>query len=442
MDSAALKVPNKGTIETFSVVTGNKENYVIAFGITHNNEDKDNWDFEFANFKTVMPCVFNLRNDTLYSQDNDIIVQDATSHDAFFIADRDKGIAALANKVFPTHHIANCAKHIERNIEIQFGKQAAKDVIMISKTFSTRQEDYLFEHTKKVNKRAESYLWGIDPKLWRGTEYTRNENLPPRHGLVTSNAAECTNSWINDLRDKEPWLGILCGMTEKMCKFISDNRQKYRNKDPKEVVPRVQQIIYLRWEAAANMTVVEIEEATNEFTVSEVLNDKTKEDEQDTVGNSEIATAGIEKRRQYLLYPERKHCVCGRWQDTKFPCQHEMAYFRKWKEYTLFDVLRDEIHYYYRYGALQHLYTPNIVPVVTDALSFDGEALPPISKRSAGRPKKKRIRNCSKFVDHSMSPIICTICKEPGHNKRTCAKRNDKNENKRVAQLKNDADYD
>jgi len=58
-----------------------------------------------------------------------------------------------------------------------------------------------------------------------------------------------------------------------------------------------------------------------------------------------------------------------------------------------------------------------------DSLRFDGETLHPLAKTQIGRPKKRRFRQRSKFVDSSKSTITCSICGESGHNKRSCQER-------------------
>ena len=105
----------------------------------------------------------------------------------------------------------------------------------------------------------------------------------------------------------------------------------------------------------------------------------------------------------------------------KFPCRHGVAYFSKWEQLDVAAILRDHVHYYFRYKALHGLYRPNICPVITDSLEYDGETLPPLEKKPAGRPKKKRYRRRSIHVDRQKSPIRCSICGKRGHNKKTCS---------------------
>jgi hypothetical protein len=76
----------------------------------------------------------------------------------------------------------------------------------------------------------------------------------------------------------------------------------------------------------------------------------------------------------------------------------------------------------YRYETHQNLLALNINPVVVDSLVMDNNTNPPEQggKRQAGRPKKQRICNRSKFANPEESTIVCSLCKERGHNAKTC----------------------
>ena len=262
----------------------------------------------------------------------------------------------------------------------------------------------------------------------------QNDSIPPSYGMTTSNTAECTNSISLDLRNDKPWLGIIEGMVDVMSVANSKRHQLYKSKDPNEVVPWVKELLELRVKAAARMDIIEVEEGKNEFAVTEYWDNFVKKD------NDEIDAASFtkEKKTKHVLYPNKKWCTCGKWQTMKFPCRHEITYYIKWLGWELQMVLDTQVHYYFRYKALQSLYKPNICPVVSDTLDFDGTTLPPIEKKGTGRPKKKRYRRRSKHVDISMSTIKCSNCGERGHNKRLC-KKSKKAET--TAKLKDDANY-
>ena len=125
-----------------------------------------------------MPVLKQEKMDTLEDEergeesdaDEEAIIQvEATSHDSSFISDHDKGIEKAHNEIFPNHHLMACTQHIAANVETKFGKTPAKQVMSIGITFSTRQEDYLFDIVKKASTGAEQYLQNIDGKLWRSS---------------------------------------------------------------------------------------------------------------------------------------------------------------------------------------------------------------------------------------------------------------------------------
>ena len=137
------------------------------------------------------------------------------------------------------------------------------------------------------------------------------------------------------------------------------------------------------------MEVTEIEEEQGEFCVTKLRNNFIKDNEMGVVGGGMLAFEGTETKRQHIVVPDKKHCTCDIWQNTKKPCCHGVAYFWKWREYPLETILRDHAHYYYCYKSLHGLYKHNACPVSSNTLQFDNETLPPPNlKRKAGRPKK------------------------------------------------------
>jgi len=72
---------------------------------------------------------------------------------------------------------------------------------------------------------------------------------------------------------------------------------------------------------------------------------------------------------------------------------------------------------------LQELYKNNIFPVILDGIRYDNRSKPPPIRVSTGRPKKKRFRTRTKFVESAESPIVCQKCKQGGNNRRTYDRR-------------------
>ena len=411
LDSAHLKSVFKGGIQIYSGLTAADEIYIYAFAIVSENESFDSWDYSNELFAAACPNLQLDNVDTLEGYSNQTSRPTPTKyHDVVFVCDRDKGLAKSLDKTFPNNHSTSCSHHILMNTKQKYGAVASKNVIAISKAFGTRQEEHLFRAVHAASPPACSYLVKIPPQLWRSSEWLQDTDLPPRFGITTSNTSECVNSMINAYRS-EGWMELLEALLHHMTHMISENRQKYKDKNPEDVVPKIQQILKKRWHDSADMTVCEIEADHLEYKVSE---ERMSDD-----ANNPIPCKTI----HHSVFPETKCCSCGKWQDNKYPCRHAVTYFRKWLEKDLGWILRYEVHYYYKYKSLQELYKRNIFPVIVDQIRYDNESKPPPVRVAAGRPKKKRYRNRTKFIDQSESPIVCSKCGERGHNRRTCGKK-------------------
>ena len=129
----------------------------------------------------------------------------------------------------------------------------------------------------------------------------------------------------------------------------------------------------------------------------------------------------MKRLSSHTVKPVKKWCSCGVWQDTLLPCKHACAVYRKWKETDYNYVLMNLVDQFYTYGFVKKMFKKNIYPVSLDNVAYDGLTTPPLaSKVSPGRPRKKRMRQRSKFVVANHSRVLCSNCCAPGHNKQTC----------------------
>jgi hypothetical protein len=99
-----------------------------------------------------------------------------------------------------------------------------------------------------------------------------------------------------------------------------------------------------------------------------------------------------------------------------------MAYYRNFEAKNVQSIIDTHVSMFYNYHSVKMLYKENLCPVIISVLINDNKTLPPKSslKRQPGRPKKIRLRKRSKFSNNDESTIICSVCHQPGHNKRTC----------------------
>ena len=410
LDAAHLRSACKGTLYVASVLTGCNDVFPIGFMISAGNEDGDTWQKMLGLLKEACPIISTQGDGDV---DNDGVVRPPF----MFISDRDKGLKPALKLVFPDKYEMSCAKHIEANVAQKFGKQCARYVCAIAKTFSTRRSTRLFDEIRKVKPDAVKYLEDLTNAgvLWRSTQwYSAPTSMPPRYGIVTSNTSEAVNNMFYDARDCG-WLDAVNKLVDIMSTRICTCRAKYMERHGSEVVPRVAQMLKKRWDAAASMTVLELEAGCGDFKVVEPSS--LAEDSEDVL----LVTGNGGQDRINIVKPDLQWCSCGVWQDFLYPCRHAYAVFRKWKEKEFMYVLMNLVHPYYTFEFVQSSFTNNIYPVCLETIEHDGETKePPLPKQQPGRPKTKRLRKRSKYVELEESPIICSICGKRGHNRRTC----------------------
>jgi hypothetical protein len=267
------------------------------------------------------------------------------------------------------------------------------------------------------------------------------DHLPPRFGIVTSNTAESVNSMFNEARNL-PWLIAMDTVIDVMIRRTCECRKKYDGEGSYEVVPRVRRLMKSRWKGTASVEILDLEKTSVVYQAttwdSGVYDDEDEEFDERNAENQEWkksrkAQPSIHQyKATFVVRPEERWCSCGVWQDTLLPCRHACAVYR-FKSLDEKYILANLVHEYYRHGCAQKMFEKNILPVCMDALTYDGETSPPClsQKKRAGRPKLKRLRRRSKFVEADESPILCSKCGKPGHNRRTCFA-------KEVAGTKND----
>jgi len=415
LDAAHLKSAYKGTLFVASVLSGANDVYPIGFMISNGNEDRQSWTTFLQLLKEAFPTIIEQG----YNNHNG---GEEIEFPFIFISDRDKGLQPALEEVFPQNIPVSCARHIEANVAQRFGKECSKFVCTIAKTMSIRYESELFDKICAIKPEAATYLQDITD-LWKGTTWLDQElNLPPRYGIVTSNTSECVNNMLGDARPLG-WLEAIEKIVDILTTRIHKCRQKYTERDPNEVVPRVAQLLKVRWDAAASITVMELEQGCGDFKVSEpgILQEQDHQDE----NLPNMPFTSLTQQKVHIVKPDLKYCTCGTWQDMLFPCRHACAVYRKHLRKEFSYVQECLVHRFYLFDSVKSLFKTNINPVCLEHVHYDGETKPPYcSKRQPGRPKSKRFRRRSEFLNAEDSKIKCGMCNQRGHNSRTCERRN------------------
>jgi hypothetical protein len=224
---------------------------------------------------------------------------------------------------------------------------------------------------------------------------------------VTSNASECVNNIFSEARNlgwPEALEKILDIMSSQICACRSKNQQR----EDWDVVPRVARILKKRWDAAASLSVDELELGCGDFKVVEQTSvaDNLFDDNSMSTPPQRGHQSSIN-----IVKLDMQWCSCGVWQEFMYPCQHGCAVHRKWKEKQFDYVLANTVHPYYKFEFVKENFRNNVFPVSLDTIECDGVTKPPTSiKRQPGSPRTKIIRRRSEFLDPEDSPVTCSKC--------------------------------
>ncbi len=297
LDAAHLSSDVKGTLYLATVLSGNNEILPIAFGMTEDNENKEGWLFFLRNLKKACPMLLEHHNlprchpFKLYT----------------FISDRDKGINPALEMECPLNQHSHCQFHIRQNVVQQFGVKAGDKFRDIGMCYSISKEEKLFEELRKINKNAETYILKMNPERWRNTQWWKNNSLPPRYGILTSNSSESCNSMFKDARTCG-WLASLDKMLHITQVKIASLRDAY--KDKTGMITCYKDDYKEKFNKSAVYNVLRISEELNTYKVY--------------IGTGE----DYDHSKSHILNMTNETCTCGIWQDTSLMCKHVMAYYR------------------------------------------------------------------------------------------------------------------
>ncbi|TXG69661.1 hypothetical protein EZV62_004596 [Acer yangbiense] len=127
----------------------------------------------------------------------------------------------------------------------------------------------------------------------------------------------------------------------------------------------------------------------------------------------------VDGNRRFVVELDKRTYQCGRWVISSVPFMHAMACITKKR-----DNVEDYVDDYLKKPAYLRTYSNNFHAIPDENLWPNGNfktILPPIKKRGVGRPKLSRKRGSTEpnKVQRSVG-FRCGICKEVGHNSRTC----------------------
>lgn len=336
LDGTHIGSTLKQTLLVATTKDGNNNIAVLAFAIVQ-SESKDSWLYFCQKLKEAIP---------------------ETDANIAIISDRDKGLQSALPEVFPSACYGHCCFHLSQNLSKKKGKNKSEVVPIfwkICRTFSRVEMRKLMQDLKEYDQAAYDYLKDIDPRSYA------NSYFPiPRFGHLTSNMSESINgAWKN-----------------------------FRHLPVFSVVENI-----WKWLVSQQLTRSGLHFATN------LTNDAQRKLEKNIAASADYI---VEKRTEtvdviktsgseYQVDPFRRLCSCEEFQELQFPCRHAVASLQSRDlDYS------DFVHPSYLAERHRDSYFLDL-PVLLFKNIKESNPNPrlinaPGPKKSAGRPKNKRIR--------------------------------------------------
>ena len=362
IDACHVRSQFGGVIMMASSVDGVDEMVPLAFGLAP-IENEENWKEFLSNLNDAL----NLSN---Y---NNLVI----------VSDREKGLLAAVSSVLPLAYHSYCTFHMEKNLKARFKTNVKGLLWKAAKTLDRNVLADTLREIEEMNERAHRFIVGIPFSNWASSHFP-----VPRFGNTTSNIAESSNSWIGELRSKNP-IEMLVIFMKKVNTLFYQRRSDY------EATATCKKIYNLILPNALQGSQLQAYPLTDTVFVVYCNNNRT-----------------ITK----IVNLESKTCDCLQYQELGFPCVHACSailYSKKKVEDYCIPLRTVE--------ALRNLYEHYTLPINLEELEKD-EMLPPVIPPRIGRPPKLRIRSRIEGINAG-DMITCNQCGQRGHNRRTCIRR-------------------
>ncbi|XP_048608057.1 uncharacterized protein LOC125584146 [Brassica napus] len=371
VDGTFLKSKFKGVLLVATAIDGNSNLYPIAFGIV-DSENEQSWEWFMRELKVVV------------ADDNGLA----------FISDRQVSIGKALEKVYQLARHGICIHHLLNNVISYFrGKGLAGLISKASKAYRVVDFKKTFAHVCNISPAIGTYLMEADVKKWARCQFHGY-----RYDIRTNNPAESINSALRSPREF-PVIPLLDSIREMLTRWFF-KRKKLILKHTHRLTIDVEEKIDRRIGKGKTFEVYPV-------TDSQLL----------VKGDTIDCFVDLDKRT----------CSCGKYDLSKIPCRHAIkaGFFVGREPYTLTDFL-------YTTRAWREAYHESINPISVpeDGWSVpqvveNSEVLPPETRRSLGRNRKRRYETVEDKIRSSQGSQAgqsrkCSRCGLGGHNRATC----------------------
>jgi SWIM zinc finger len=209
---------------------------------------------------------------------------------------------------------------------------------------------------------------------------------------VNNNLSESFNSWIKEIKGLH--VVDLLDQIRQMLMHKFNLRRTVGDKHDCLILPNIAKRLNV---ASRNFSNVKVTQGGN----------YTEVNGNDLVGNP----------WRHIMDLDAQQCSCREWQLTGIPCVHVVAFIYKLRRHRM----EDYVHEYYSLDKFRAAYAGRI-PALTNKskwvnVDLGYKMLPPLMKRSAGRPRKERVPGC---LEPKKKRRQCKKFKQFSHQQRPC----------------------
>ncbi|XP_012835819.1 PREDICTED: uncharacterized protein LOC105956512 [Erythranthe guttata] len=340
-------------------------------------ESEDSWNYFFDCLST-------------YLQDQRVIT---------FMSDRQKGLKKAVKSIFPVLRQRYCARHLYANFRAKFPGPKLRKLFWIAVNACTEED---FQDAMNSIKAADfgAHKWLIetckeDPSTWSKHGFDRITKVDH----VTNNMTESFNAWMGKMRQK-PVISMLEWYRTKVMKRFFTRQQKALSWQTR-LPPNVNAKVEKNQRQGRKFLAIPASEY-----LFEVYDDK-----------------------KYIINLREKTCQCNEWQVCGVPCKHAMSCIL----YMRYDPV-DYVSPYLTTEAYLRTYSGMINAIPDESKWPTNTQIPPLKppvhkrknrafKQGRLQVNRRRELNEAPKVHKRSVHVTCKVCKEVGHNKRTCRRK-------------------